>query len=164
MEKCLSKKHSGLATTLSGIIALFMAAASLAGLLKPETIYPDALLRAGLLSNDVVNLLIGLPALLLSVWTGRRGSLGGLLCWPGALLYVFYNALIYSLAMPASWFYPVFPLQTVLSLAAFVLLVKTIPGDAVKERLEGKVAERGVRGFDDRVGNVIFRTRGRPLD
>lgn len=147
LEKQWSNKNSGLVTTLSGIIALLMTAASLAGILLREMIYPTAQLLTGLLTNDVVNLIIGLPVLVLSMLSARRGSLIGLLCWPGAMLYVFYNSLIYSLSMPFSWMYPVFPILTVMSLAGFILLVRAIPGGDVKERLDHKVAERWCGGL-----------------
>jgi hypothetical protein len=48
----------------------------------------------------VVNLLIGLPILLGSMWLARRGQLIGLFLWPGALLFVLYNDIIYVFAMP----------------------------------------------------------------
>ena len=76
---------------LSGIIALLTAAAALVSLLNPETYYPDPDLRQSLQPNDVVNLAIGLPIMLLSMWLTARGRLVGLLFWPGALIYPVYN-------------------------------------------------------------------------
>lgn len=156
MEKWISRNDSGLAMVLSSIAGLLMTGASLAGILLRERVYPTTQLLTGLLTNDVVNLMIGLPVLVLGMQAARRGSLTGLLCWPGAMLFIFYNSLIYSLAMPASWFYPVFPLQAVLSLAAFILLVKSIPGDIVKEKLEGRVAERWCAGLMIALGMLYF--------
>ena len=68
-----------------------MAFASLAGLLFQSSIYPTYELRSAFLANEVINLLIGLPILLGSMGLTRRGSLAGLLLWPGALLYILYN-------------------------------------------------------------------------
>jgi len=80
-----------------------MAAASVAGLMYRTTIYPtDELLRT-FVSNDVVNLFIGLPILLGSMWLARRGQLLGLLCWPGALFFVLYNYIVYVFAMHSTW-------------------------------------------------------------
>lgn len=141
---------------LSAFTALLTGAASLAGVLQRERVYPTRELLSGLLTNDVVNLVIGLPALVLSLLSARRGSLTGLLCWPGALLYIFYNAMIYSLAMPASRFYFLYPTQAVLSLAAFVLLVKAVPGGEIRQRLEGRVAERWCAGLVIGLGVLYF--------
>ncbi|MEN8204186.1 MAG: hypothetical protein ABFS28_16430 [Bacteroidota bacterium] len=68
---------------LSLVVAILMAAASVAGLSYQKTLYPtDELVRA-FLPNDVVVLLIGLPILLVSMWLTWRGRLIGLLFWPG---------------------------------------------------------------------------------
>jgi hypothetical protein len=69
---------------LSLLIALLMAAASAIGLLYHAAIYPSKELFESFVSNDIVNLLIGLPILLGSMWWARRGKLLGLLLWPGA--------------------------------------------------------------------------------
>jgi len=79
------------ATVISVIVALLMTSASVYGLLFPSNIYPTEELRQSFLANDLVNLLIGLPILLGSMWLTHRGKLIGLLCWPGALLYTFSN-------------------------------------------------------------------------
>jgi hypothetical protein len=66
---------------LSFAIAILIAAASVAGLMYRTIIYPtDELLRT-FVSNDVVNLFIGLPILLGSMWLARRGKLIGLICF-----------------------------------------------------------------------------------
>ena len=59
---------------LSFIIAILMAAASVAGLLYRTDIYPTEELLRTFVSNDVVNLFIGLPILLGSMWLARRGN------------------------------------------------------------------------------------------
>jgi len=139
--------HNAIATLLSVLIALLMTGTSLAGILLYNTIYPTQGLLTGFLSNDVVNLVIGLPVLIVCMLAARRGSVVALLCWPGALLYIFYNSLIYSLTMPFSWFYPAFPLLALLSLITFILLILKSPGQSVKERLENKVAEKWTGGL-----------------
>jgi hypothetical protein len=51
-------------------------------------------------AGDAANLLVAAPALAAITWSARRGSLLGLLAWPGALFYLFYVYAIYSLAAP----------------------------------------------------------------
>ncbi len=62
-----------------------MTGASAAGLLFPAALYPAQALRQSFVTNDVVNLVIGLPFLLGTPALARRGRLAGLLFWPGAL-------------------------------------------------------------------------------
>jgi hypothetical protein len=72
------------------VTAFGIAAVSAAGLvwgaggLYPATPPSVLVSRAG----DATNLIVILPSLLASMWLARRGSLIGLLLWPGALFYV----------------------------------------------------------------------------
>ena len=128
--------------TLSIIIAILLGAASLAALLFPDALYTSEETRQGMLSNDVVNLVIGVPAIVACLLLTCRKQLIGLLFWPGALFYVTYNSLAATVAFP-SW--PLFITHlalTVLSVIALVLLLPRIDMPAVKKRLAGKVPER----------------------
>jgi len=61
------------AYVFSALIAVLMAAASIAGLAYRAAVYPaDDLVRA-FVPNDVVNRFIGLPVLLGSMWLAWRG-------------------------------------------------------------------------------------------
>lgn len=149
-------KSPSLAGVLSLATALLMAVASLAGLLFPSAVYPTEALRHAFVSNDVVNLFIGLPSLLGSVWLARRGRWIGLLFWPGALFYVTYNYIAYTLAAPPS-------AQSVLYLALVALSVYAIwqwlsglDSQAIRERLAGAVPARFAGGVLVGLGALFF--------
>lgn len=94
------RHNLGLVYVLSFIVVFLMSAASVAGLLYRAGVYPtDESLRT-FLPNDVVNLFVGVPIVLGSMWLARRGGLIGLLLWPGALFFVLYNYIVYVFAMP----------------------------------------------------------------
>jgi hypothetical protein len=81
-------------------VALLLAASSLLGLAGSPSLYdvsPSALVSRG---GDAANLLVTVPALLACLWAVRRGSLVGLLLWPGALFYAVYISAIYVVAGP----------------------------------------------------------------
>lgn len=130
------------AQALSLVVALVMAAVSLTGLLLPANLYPTEELRHAFLANDVVNLLIGLPALLGALWFLRRANLLGLLGLPGALFYVTYNSIAYATAMPLTWPFFVHLGLAILSAVAIFLHVSSVDGAAVQAQLQGRVAER----------------------
>lgn len=88
---------------LSSIVAIITTAVSIAGVIYQETIYPTAELRESFVPNDAVNLLVGMPFLLGSMWLARNGRLTGLLLWPGALLYGIYNYVAYVIGRPVDW-------------------------------------------------------------
>jgi hypothetical protein len=124
---------------LSWLISVLMAAVSLGGLLFPTTIYPSDSLQQIYLANDVMNLLIGTPALLACSWLARRGRLIGLLCWPGALLYVLYNYIAYLIGMPVGLVtLPSLVLVLLCAVLIFVVL-NSIDGKAVLGQLSGVV-------------------------
>jgi hypothetical protein len=126
----------------SVIIASLVAAASGLGLIDHARIYPtDELLRA-FLANDVVNVAIGLPMLLGSMWLTWRRSLIGLLCWPGALFFILYNYIAYVFAVPLSVAFLLHLALVTLSLYALIGLFAGIDGSAVQSELSGKVPER----------------------
>lgn len=141
---------------LSIIIAILMAAASIAGLLYPMTVYPTDELLQSFLANDVANLLIGLPMLLASMWLTRRGKLIGLLFWPGALFFVLYNYIIYVFSMPLNLAFILHLVLLMLSVYTLIGLLTSIDGKVMQQRLSGAVPERLAGGVLAGLGLLIF--------
>jgi len=129
-------------TTLAFIVALVMAFLSLAGLLFPNDIYPAEEQLQTFLSNDIVNLFIGLPILLGAIWFTWRGSLPGLLFLPGALFYVTYNSIAYAVAMLFSRLFVPYLALALLSAYAILRLLSSVDVISVQAQLKGRVAER----------------------
>jgi hypothetical protein len=127
---------------LTAAAALFLAAASLAGLLAPLRLYPSRELLRSFMPNDAINLVVGLPILLGTMLTARRGRLLGLLFWPGALFFVLYSYLIYLFAMPLTAAYLLFLLPALSGGAGFLLLVLRMDGTALKRRIGYSVPVR----------------------
>ncbi len=144
------------AYALSLVVALLMAGASLAGLLAQSSLYPTAELRRSFVSNDVVNLFIGLPSLLGSLWLARRGRLVGLLVWPGALFYVTYNYIAYAVARPFTAPFAVYLGLVALSVVVLMNLIAAIDSAAVRRRLSGAVWERLSGGVSAGFGTLFF--------
>lgn len=124
---------------ISVVIAVLMTLTSLAGLLFPDRLYPTVELRSSFLTNEFVNLLIGLPILLLSMWRARRGHLDGLLLWPGALLYVLYNYIAYAIGMPLNWLSYIYVALVFLSGYAIFELVRKIDPRTFQGQLGGSI-------------------------
>jgi hypothetical protein len=147
------------------ILAIIIAASSIVGLAFSSEIYPTVELLKAFASNDVINLLIGLPVLLLSIWLTRRGKWVGLLFWPGAMLYMVYNYLIYLVAMPLNAYYVVFPVLVLGSVLILIRLLLNFDGEGIQDRLVGKVPEKFGGGvmvvfgvfFIARVTGLVFQ-------
>jgi len=135
-----------------------MVCSSVAGLVDRSNLYPTDELRQTFLPNDVVNLVIGVPILLLSMWLTKRGKLVGLLFWPGALFYVFYNYIAYVFGMPFNFAFPLNLTLVTLSVYTTIGLVSSIDAPAVKEKLQGKVPEKFSGGILTAFG-ILFAGR-----
>ena len=135
----LPLKHGlGREYTISVAIAVIMALVSVAGIVYRGTFYPTEELSAGFVATDILNLGVGLPILLVSMQLARRGILAGLLCWPGALLYVLYIYVSY-LALPMrALLIPHILLIALIAYSAIAIIVK-IDSDAVRRRIGGAV-------------------------
>jgi hypothetical protein len=141
------RRNLTLAYAFSLLIVILLAAASVSGLLYRTVIYPtDELIRA-FVANDVVNLFIGLPILLGTMWLARRGQLIGLLGWPGALFFVLYNELIYVFAMPLGVAFSLHLALLTLSVYTLIGLLASIDRKAVAQRLSGAVPARLAGGI-----------------
>jgi len=150
-----------LAYHASLVVAVLMAVVSVAGLVlgsaglygtDPKlavgvTEAEAGLLVPGLLGQDAFNLVVGLPLQLGSIWLARRGSLVGLLLWPGAHFYVLYWYVLYLVGAPFSVLLLLYvPLVTLSSYTA-IGLVSSIDGEQVRRRLAGVVPARIVGGI-----------------
>jgi hypothetical protein len=152
-------RHSfGLTYLIALIITLIMAIASVVGIIFRSTIYPTEDLYSNFMPNDVVNLLIGVPILLGSMWLTYRGRLIGLLFWPGALLYVLYNYIAYLFALPFNQIFLLYLSLVTLSVYTIIAIVANIDGPLVKGHLSGHVPERLAGGVISGVG-LLFLVR-----
>jgi hypothetical protein len=91
---------SRLAYAASAAVAFGVGAVSIGGLTgRSGSLYlPDTGLVLVSRAGDLANLAVTAPALLATMWQARRGSMLGLLLWPGALFYVVYVYAIYAFA------------------------------------------------------------------
>jgi hypothetical protein len=142
--------------TLSQMVAILMAVASLAGLLFQSAVYPGEALRRAFFANDLVNLLIGLPILLGSMWFARRGSLVALLFWPGALFYITYNYIAYTAALISVPQIVLYLALAILSLYTIFRLLSSVDAKAMEVQLKGAVPERLGGGTLVGLGGLFF--------
>jgi hypothetical protein len=159
------------AYAVSLVVALLVAVAAIAGLLFRTTIYPTNELILAYLPVDAFHLVVGLPILLGSMWLARRGKLIGLLCWPGALLYVLYSYITNLIGVPFGALFLPFLLLVTLSAYTTIGLLTSIDSEAVRRRLTGVVPARTAAGVlvgltglfvVMNLGNIVTATTGQP--
>lgn len=160
MDTLPVKKDISSFYTLSLVLALLLAGASLAGLLFQVSLYPDEALRQSSVATDVVNLLIVLPVLLCSMALARRGRLIGLLFWPGALFIVTYHYLAYAAAMSSIWQFAVYLALALLSIFIIYNLLSSLDSVSIQNQLSGRVPERFAGGVLIGFGILFLLWRG----
>jgi hypothetical protein len=136
-------------SVLSVLVAALLAVTSVAGLLFGQRgLYtPDPRTLPAFLGQDALTLLVGLPLLLGSAWLTRRGSLRGLLLWPGALFYLAYSYAFYVLSPEFNLLYPLYLAIVSMSLYGGLYLLLSTDAVAVQTRFSARTPTRLVGGF-----------------
>ena len=121
------------------MLAMLMTIISLIGFIWPNMLYPGEGQADAYRVNDLVNILIGLPGVLLSIWLIKRGKLLGLLFLPGAALYIFYTYIAYLFGITFSGWSIVWGVLVVFSGMLFFRLMLNLNAVVVKNQLNGRV-------------------------
>jgi len=140
LEESLPIRHNLLLIfVLSLIIAFLMTVVSITSLVLRAAIYPTQELFNTFVPNDLINLGIGVPVLLATMWLTRRGKLIGLLCWPGALFFILYNYIAYIFAVPLSAAFLLHLALVALSIYTMMILCGSIDAERVQTLLRPAV-------------------------
>jgi hypothetical protein len=133
---------------LSGVLVVLLLVSSTIGLLRGSrglyVSYPAAL--AGLVGQDGVTLLAGIPLLVTSMWFTRRGSTGGLLVWAGTLFYFAYSYYFYVIG-GFNVLFLIYIAIVSTSLYGLLSLLFAIDAQAFKARFDTRTPTRLVGGF-----------------
>jgi hypothetical protein len=98
-------------------------------------------------ATDAVNLALGLPLLLGSMWFTYCGQLIGLLCWPGALYYVLYTYIPYLIAVPFNVLFLPYLVLVTLSAYTIISLITNIDSQVVRHKLKGNTPAKTAGGI-----------------
>jgi hypothetical protein len=135
------------ALPLSLILLVLAAAAALGGLLLPGLYRDNALVTAGWRGNDLVTLLLAVPALAAALRLGARGSLRAQLVWLGLLDYLLYNTLFYLFGAAFNAFFLLYAAQAALAIFALVYGAAALDAQAVADRFAARTPARWIAGF-----------------
>ena len=126
----------GLPFLASIALAAGTAIVSVVGIVQGSELYPsDPPLILVSPGGDAANLIIVLPALIGTTWFARRGSLVGLLLWPGAIFYALYIYAVYLVGAPTGMMLFAYVALVVLSATSLILTLASIDTDKVRNQL-----------------------------
>lgn len=142
------RNRLSLAYALSGLLGMLLLVSSVVGLLYGSgefyESYPAGL--AGLVGQDFVTLVVGLPLLVVSMWLTARGSTRGLLLWTGTLFYFAYMYYFWVIGGFNALFL-VYVAIVSASLFSLLSLLFAIDPEALKARFGAKTPTRSISGF-----------------
>jgi hypothetical protein len=139
-----TKRDLSLAYVSSLVIAIGIVVASVEGLVAdPGDLSGSSSLVLGSRGSDVANVILVVPIVLGSLWFARRGSLFGLLLWPGALFYALYAYVPYLIGAPFNGLFFVYVALVTLSAFTVIGVVASVDAEEARLRLAGAPA-RGV--------------------
>lgn len=127
---------------LGSIVGILLLIMSGLGLAVPEFFYTSPEIAEMFLTNDLVNIIIGLPLFLISLISINQRKLFGILLLPGALIYVIYNYFAYLLGNPFHWSAAGYLVLIFLSGYGLFLTLRSIDHQKVRSTLAGKVADK----------------------
>jgi hypothetical protein len=133
---------------LSGLLAVLLLASSVAGLLFGGRGFYDSypVSLAGLVGQDIVTLVPGVPLLLASMWLTGRGSVGALLVWAGSLFYFAYSYYFYVIGGFNALFL-VYVAIVSASLYGLLSLLFAIDAEAIRAHFGSGAPTRPIGGF-----------------
>ena len=142
---------------LSGLLAVLLLASSVAGLLFGSRglydSYPASL--AGMVGQDTVTLVVGVPLLIASVWLTWRGSIGALLIWSGTLLYFAYSYYFYVVGGFNALFLAYVAIASA-SLYGLLSLLFALDAEAIRTRFGSGVPSRPIGSFFIGISLLFF--------
>ena len=112
---------------LTILLAISLALASIAGAFFPETYVRDSpSMGAQGVGQDLVDLFLAVPLLLISFFYLSRGSRLAILIYGGTVGYIMYSFIIYCFGVHFNQFFLLYCLTLSLSLFAFILLISEL--------------------------------------
>ena len=122
---------------LTVLLALSLAIVSIAGAFFPDTYARDsASLGAQGVGQDLVDLLVAVPLLLISFYNAAKGRRVFTLIYGGVLFYILYSFIIYCFGIHFNRFFLLYCLTLSLSLYSFILLFSDLKARQVEAWFE----------------------------
>lgn len=131
-------KNTKILSILTILLSISLVLVSIAGAFFPGTYVRDSpSMGAQGVGQDLVDLFIAVPLLLISFYYTERGSRMASLIYGGTLFYIAYSFIIYCFGVNFNQFFLLYCLTLSLSLYAFVIHVSDLRQKPVEEWFEG---------------------------
>jgi hypothetical protein len=125
--------HMKILRILTILLALSLSIVSIAGAFFPNTYERDSVSMAAQgAGQDLVDLFVGVPLLLVTFFLASRGNRKAALIYAGTLAYIMYSFIIYCFGVYFNQFFLLYCLTLSLSLYAFILVFSDLRSQHVE--------------------------------
>ena len=147
-EQVLPVKGSlGFLFSVSWFLAFLLLFTVLFGIIGQNIVYPKTEVLLAFLPVDFFHIVIGLPVLVISLILAKRGSLVGLLCWPGSLIYILYSFTTNFLGVPFGYLFLPYLLLVTLSAYSIFGIALMLDFKEIQKRLSGSIPYKAGGSF-----------------
>lgn len=116
--------------TLSALLAVTAAAASITALALPELLHGPAVMVGSMRGTALVVLLIALPIMLVGMAAARSGRLLGVVAWIGGLAFIAYQGWMFVFGVPFNGLFLVYVAMLGFGFWGLAILLVRLPADA----------------------------------
>lgn len=132
---------------LSGALALVTAAATAATFFIPGVLRGPAVMNGSARGTALVILLVGVPALLIAMWSAANGSIRALVVWLGVIAYLSYNAVMFLFATPFNQLFLLYVAMFSLCFWSATSILHQVDVDALRARFSPRLPVRGLAAY-----------------
>jgi hypothetical protein len=149
-------KAPGTAVMLTGIIIILAAVASLGGLFLPGLYRDSQYMINQAVGQDLVTLVVAVPALIVTLFYVRRGSARATLAWVGLLGYILYTYTTYAFGSAFNPFFLIYVGLFSLAIFTLVAAVSQMDPAAWSRRFDAATPRRPVAIFLAFIGLMVM--------
>jgi hypothetical protein len=132
---------------LSGALALVTAFAGAATFFIPGVLRGPAVMNGSARGTALVILVLGLPALLIAMWSAANGSIRAVIVWLGVIAYLSYNAVMFVFATPFNQLFLLYVAMFSLCFWSATTILHQVDVDALRVRFSPRLPVRGLAAY-----------------
>jgi hypothetical protein len=132
---------------LSGTLALVTALAVAATLFIPGVLRGPTVMNGSARGTALVILLVGVPVLLIAMWSAANGSIRALVVWLGVIAYLSYNAVLFIFATPFNQLFLLYVSMFSLCFWSATGILHQVDLEAFRARFSPRLPVRGLAAY-----------------
>ena len=132
---------------LSGALAVVTALAAATTFFIPGVLRGPAVMNGSARGTALVMIVLGIPALLIAMWSAANGSIRALIVWLGVIAYLSYNAVMFIFATPFNQLFLLYVAMFSLCFWSATSILHQVDVEALRARFSPRLPVRGLAAY-----------------